>query len=374
MCVLESILTNLDVLPTSSKFHLDKAIGDSIATSGFLVAGWIIDKTSTVSKISVYLSGKKLHQFTEFSLRPDVKKDYPGYKNAENSGFNFFLSNIQQGKQTLQVTATISGKEYIALSKELQVLPFYAFEQDINPPVIIGAIPGSGTRVLYKICTDSGIFMGSNLSHANDALDFYDFFDTWIDTWLYQKINQLSDDKKTKMVQDFRLCVAKHLANIPNENSRWGAKNPRSIHLLSFYHEIYAGLKFIHIVRDGRDMIYANNDLSVIEHGSTILKRKLVEPIDKLHVWSIVNLEAALYGERKLKKNYLRIRFEDMCTNPENTVKTIINFLDLPASDTKNITSSIKTPETVGRWKKHATDLSGITSLDLMALDYFGYL
>lgn len=371
---MESVLTNLDVLPASSKFHLDKTINDSVGASGFLITGWVIDKTSMVSEISAYISGKKVHQFTKFSPRPDVKKDYPKYKNAENSGFNFYVTDIPQGRQTLQVTATISGKEYIALSKELRVVPFYAFEQNINPPLIIGAIGGSGTRVLYKICTDAGIFMGSNLGDANDALEFFDFFNTWIDSWLYQKVNPLPDDKKAKMVQEFRLCVAKHLANISNENSRWGAKNPRSIHLLSFYHELYPGLKFIHVVRDGRDMVYGKNDLSAVEHGEAILKKKVAEPIDKLHVWSMVNLEAALYGERKLKENYLRVRFEDLCSNPEDTVKTIINFLNLPDTDASKIASFIKTPETIGRWKKHAADISGITSLDLTALDYFGYL
>ena len=48
-------------------------------------------------------------------------------------------------------------------------------------------------------------------------------------------------------------------------------KNPRSMFLLPFFDSYFPALKFIHIVRDGRDMAYSKNQNQLHKHGSTLL-------------------------------------------------------------------------------------------------------
>ncbi len=98
-------------------------------------------------------------------------------------------------------------------------------------PIIIGGTPGSGTRVFCQICKDAEIFMGTNLNCSNDALEFINFYDRWINYWLTHKV-----EEKTTMREEFQLCVKKHLKDISGEDTIWGFKNPRNIHLLSFFH------------------------------------------------------------------------------------------------------------------------------------------
>lgn len=236
-------------------------------------------------------------------------------------------------------------------------------------PVIVGGIAGSGTRVFCQICKDAGIFMGTNLNKSNDAMEFFDFYNKWIDQWLGNKVKE-----KKIMIEEFNLCIKKHLENIPGKDTRWGFKNPRSIHLLPFFYEIFPQMNFLHVVRDGRDMCYSTHRVQQIEkQAPIIINKKIEKPEDKLHFWRKVNLEAAFFGKSKLKGNYLRIRFEDICYNPKNAIGLIYEFLGVSNLNFDSSASKIKKPNTIGRWKQH-DDLTEISKLDIEALNHFGYL
>jgi len=243
-----------------------------------------------------------------------------------------------------------------------------------TPPIIIGGSAGSGTRVFCQILIDAGVFMGTNFFPSTfDALDFSKFWDKWTNTWLFEKVNPLTPEEKNNMINEFQNCVNKHLQNMTNDYKNWGFKSPRSIHLLSFLHQQYSKMKFLHIIRDGRDMIYTNWGIPQTQmHSTKILNRELKDPVDLLDLWSIINFDASIYGETKMKENYKRIRFEDLCNNPEHIVKDILNFLGINNSSLTMI-NKIKTPTSIGRWQEHQKDLK-ISKLSIIALEYFGYL
>ncbi len=132
-------------------------------------------------------------------------------------------------------------------------------------------------------------------------------------------------------------------------------------------------MKFLHVIRDGRDMVYSQGRKPQLEmHAPFIINKKLDEPLDKLHLWNKVNLDAANYGKNKLKKNYLRIRFEDLCSNPTNNIELITKFLDVSKIDLTLITDKIKKPETIWRWKQK-DELSDLSKSEMQGLNYFGY-
>jgi len=77
------------------------------------------------------------------------------------------------------------------------------------------------------------------------------------------------------------------------------------------------------------------------------------------------------------KKEYfvlviLRIRFEDLCSNPTNNIELITQFLDVSKIDLTLIADKIKKPETIGRWKQK-DELLGLSKSDMQGLNYFGY-
>ncbi len=75
------------------------------------------------------------------------------------------------------------------------------------------------------------------------------------------------------------------------------------------YTRDFPDLKFIHVVRDGRDMALSSNQNQLRKHGGAILTWNerffRSKPERSLLLWARVNLHAAEFGESNLRENYL---------------------------------------------------------------------
>lgn len=240
-------------------------------------------------------------------------------------------------------------------------------------PVVIGAMGGSGTRIVAKIVQHAGYFMGTNLNISEDAMDFVDFFDHWINRFARTDINE------AQMQDEFATCVAKHRSPIGNGNMDWGWKEPRSIYLLPFFHKYFPRMKFIHVIRDGRDMAFSSNQNQLRKHGEVMLESKYVsyqQPIQTAMLWNKVNLIASKYGETYMKEHYLRIRYEDLCRDTETTINIIYSFLDpCKRTNAHAALKQVKPSQSIGRWRScHDSKLIfGIQSYAKEALVRFRY-
>ena len=88
---------------------------------------------------------------------------------------------------------------------------------------------------------------------------------------------------------------------------------------MPFLDAVMPSLRFLHFVRDGRDMAFSENQNQLVKHGGALLGdelRKAKTPVRSIAVWSRVNAAAADYGESRLGERYLRVRFEDLCEQP----------------------------------------------------------
>lgn len=241
-----------------------------------------------------------------------------------------------------------------------------------DEPVVIGGFPGSGTRVVAIIIQDFGVFMGNNQNVANDALDFMDFYNNWIDLFLQEN---LDEQDKEMMVKEFQTCVKKHLFSLSDKNSKWGFKNPRSFLLLPFIHSFFPRMKFIHVVRDGRDIAYSKKTLpNMKKHSVSMLGKVFENPFDRLELWSIFSMMHVKYCTNKMKNSYMMIRYEDLCTNPEESILRISDFIQQPIKDIEMMKGRINpSKETIGRWKKRGLKNDDISQNAKSALKCFGY-
>lgn len=245
-------------------------------------------------------------------------------------------------------------------------------------PLIIGGSPGSGTRIFCQIAIDAGIYMGNNTNtnFANDAMAFFKFYAKWVNLWLLRKKSPLTITQKKKMIEEFNSCEKLHLASKAANKSLWGFKNPRSILILSFLHKSYPKMKFLHVVRDGRDVAYTKWGAGGFKkHGKALLGKEIKNARDKLQVWSHTHLQASSYGESKMNEhNYFRVRFEDLCYDPKNTIESIKKFWNISDVDLTSTINKVKMVPSIGRWKKHEKEMSNLSKLDLKVLEQFGYL
>lgn len=249
-----------------------------------------------------------------------------------------------------------------------------------SAPLIIGATGGSGTRVVARIARHAGYDLGRNVNSAEDALEFYSFHDRWINRFVRAERHggRLSDVELERMNLEFQSALDRHRPS-SSQTTQWGWKAPRSIYLLSFLHGQFPGLKFIHVLRDGRDMALSKNQNQLNKHGVAVLTwpERLFhsKPERSLLLWERVNLHTAEFGESTLHQNYLRVRFEDLCANPVELTARIVNFLGARIDPESIARAEISPPSTLQRWRSHPPQLiAKREGLGAASLSKFGYL
>jgi hypothetical protein len=249
------------------------------------------------------------------------------------------------------------------------------------PPLFIGGTGGSGTRVVARIAELAGVFMGTYLNHAYDALPTIRRYSEKWNEYVGAKGATLTQVQQRLMNQDLGAALIKHRARIPHPMSPWGVKNPRFIFFLSHLHHCFPELKFIHVIRDGRDMAFAERQYQLEGVGGLYLddlKTRLCgapAPVRSIALWSQVNLETARFGEGILGGRYLRIRLEDLCASPAPLIQKIFEFLDTSSPNLPAALSEVKPPSSLGRWRdQDPALLDRLHAEGRAGLGAFGYL
>jgi hypothetical protein len=256
-----------------------------------------------------------------------------------------------------------------------------AVQTTVPGPNVIGATGGSGTRVVARLVREGGTFIGRNLNAYEDALDLAAYYDRWINRYVAASERGEADELTEEMSAELGDVLAVHCAELPSSAHSWGWKEPRSIYLLRFLNAELPGIRFLHVVRDGRDMAFSDNQKQLLKHGDAVLGGDLLSRIlptrraaRSIDLWSRVNSAAADFGEGELGDRYLRIRFEDLCLEPVDTTARIYRFFGLEGDPEAVALREVRDPGTLGRWK----DRNGRTIDELQrtagpALERFGY-
>jgi hypothetical protein len=229
-------------------------------------------------------------------------------------------------------------------------------------PGVIGATGGSGTRLLAEIVRRGGMFVGSDLNRALDALDFAAFSDRWVGREL-----------PAEAAAELRALVLRQHADADGRPFGW--KEPRSVYLLPFLAAELPGFRFLHVVRDGRDMAFSENQVQLRKHGDAVLGASdEPEALRSISLWRDVNLRAADFGEQELGERYLRVRFEDLCAEPAAATGRVLAFFGLEGDAERIAAEAVEAPRSIGRWRD--ADPETVRALDERAGDAlrrFGY-
>lgn len=226
----------------------------------------------------------------------------------------------------------------------------------LNSPIVIGGIGGSGMRVLVLIFEKLNIYMGRG--HLDETLD-----DTYY-TFIFKRQIKLSSEQFKQYLQ---IYLSLHLGafestkkNIslinkiykmktPQVNScdkhkiyeqikaggtqiispgtvKWGWKEPNSYVYLDKLIKYLPNIKYIHVMRNGLDMVFNCNQNQVMfwENHS----REKLTPSIILNYW--VNTQKRMKNLRKkYPKNILIISYEEFCERPEEFLRKIFKFIEV---------------------------------------------
>jgi hypothetical protein len=241
-------------------------------------------------------------------------------------------------------------------------------------PLVIGAIGGSGTRVFSRIIRHAGVFMGAHVDDQEDSQPVSQFYSEFASEYLAAK-GRLDDRQRKQLSTYLAECLREHLEGLPDPGSSWGVKNSRSILMLPFWHERFPAMRFLHVVRNGLDMAYSQQQNQIRRHGEAVLGAQMDRPGPEQAMlwWAQVNGAAADYGESKLGDGYLRIRLEDLCAAPKRTVRALFAFVQSEAP-LKPAVREVTTPQSLGRWRERSrAEVTRLTALGESALKRFGY-
>ena len=180
------------------------------------------------------------------------------------------------------------------------------------------------------------------LKEFEDCKEFY----TWeIDiTDAQKRLENIADSKRTlSNIFDELFCT---YAEKHSPGSKiWGDKTPMNTLYLDWIGTVFPRSKFIHIIRDGRDV------------ASSYLKMERYDTIlEAANRW-INSIESAQSFGSKIKENYIEIRYEELVTKPEEVIKDTCDFLDI-AYDSKMLDHTKQVKKLGDTDKEHHSNLS----------------
>ena len=256
-------------------------------------------------------------------------------------------------------------------------------------PVTIGATGGSGTRVVHAVLRAGGLFMGApeRLNGPGDAMDIEPALNAHIDPILTAaggldyRMDALPAPVADAARRDLARGIAAFARGAPAGTRRWGWKNPRGMFVLPAIHDLFPGMRFVHLVRDGRDMALSDNWNQPRKHHAALFGGPPPaegDPEAAIRMWAAANLGAADWGERTLGARYLRVRFEDLCAAPAAETERLLAFAGLDGREReaarRAALAAVVPPGSLGRWRRLDRAASaGLSRVAAAALDRFGY-
>ena len=256
-------------------------------------------------------------------------------------------------------------------------------------PVAVGGVGGSGTRVLAQILLAIGYQMGRDLNESLDDLSFTALFkraellplqdhlealDIALAVYLTargvaspQDISAPCHRRRTETLLE---AIAKSspwredgtlqerlpaLATLDVPSERWGWKEPNTMILLPYLLQALPQLRYIHVVRDGRDMAFSANKNQLELWGEYLLGRSIDgrDPADMFDYWCHTQRRVLEFSNQHPTR-ILIINLETAAETPHDTLGAITDFLGVSLPQNYDqLVAFIKAPTSLNRYLAH---------------------
>lgn len=227
-------------------------------------------------------------------------------------------------------------------------------------PIFIGGEGRSGTTLMRVILDSHPSIACGPETHLFRDPKFEEFFNYSLETWgdriakySYNPENYLATCCE-KMIRRFFEQYAKR-----KNKKRWADKTPYNIKAINFFKKIFHEMKFIHVIRDGRDVT------------ASLLRMP----------WGPADTKSAITGWKDIIESskvhrgedyYMEVFYEDLINNFEVTIRKVMDFVGEPyvedltqfyklehdlggESSSKQVINPI-TPTYIGKWKNDLSD------------------
>lgn len=267
-----------------------------------------------------------------------------------------------------------------------------------GPPIAVGGVGGSGTRLIAEWMKWLGVFIGTDLNLANDTLWFTLLFkraeilgcgeDEFLSLTqaliagltggkplpahtqallghLAARDRPLGESVDWLMERSQSLAAA---AALPARDGRWGWKEPNTHLVIDRLWKIRPDLRYVHVVRHGLDMALSANQNQVKLWGTAILGAEAdLSPARSLSYWCRVQQRMQLLLDDNPQRMFW-LDYDALCRNPLDVLPNLLEFLGFDRANAGALASDVRAsgvPRHAGQSLRHfgALDVEYVRSL-----------
>ncbi|MBL4743418.1 MAG: sulfotransferase [Cycloclasticus sp.] len=274
-------------------------------------------------------------------LIPQVR--YFFAENKSQDEFNTF--NIKQNKINQILAKETDGLEFKHKNQEIEK----TLSNLIDSPIILIGRGGSGTRLLSQLLQEVDLFLGNTLNISNDS-------EEWIDSIYDLVINEKAIKNKTFgniEIEILRLNALKILTKKGMDKiNLWGFKLPEIMLCVPELKMAFPKARFIHITRHPITISFRRTHMtSRLDNpiGQLVLKQaynnlkmnfddvtNTPDEINNVISWVYQVKQVLDYVNKISDKDYLHIRYEDICQNYKSSLDQLYKYLDLTKKNANN--------------------------------------
>jgi len=141
--------------------------------------------------------------------------------------------------------------------------------------------------------------------------------------WHFQNDPALPLDR-SGLMQWMRRCCDDLMSQLtaPTGKSRWAEKTPSHVFQIDLIHELYPQAQFIHILRNGRDVVRSLQSMPWAPRNIRWSCRRWVDSV-----------QAARTAAKKLPADkYMELRYEQLVEDPQAAIQRLCDFLHEPVA------------------------------------------
>lgn len=267
--------------------------------------------------------------------------------------------------------------------------------------IAIGALGGSGTRVVAQTLIKMGIYVGNDLNTAYDNLLFTRLFKNpaWYKTASKEDKNQrlslfhkyMSGKRLTinditqlynwsrqnrthKSRKSYYIKQLKQLYKSEKNRTYWAWKEPNTQIYAQEILEYFPRLKYVHVLRNGLDMAFSSNKQQLKNWGwkydiYTDNSDDENELAKKQLAYWVKSTKEVFDITEAFKDRALILNYTNFCNNSAETMDRLIDFLGISISD-QNRKELHELPQDTGsnnRYRRFNTEMFDKENVDFVS-------
>jgi hypothetical protein len=233
----------------------------------------------------------------------------------------------------------------------------------LEPCVVMGR-GHSGTRVVAWMCVHLGLEMGTD-AHVPSGDPADRSFKHHMRVVATRSLD-VTSAAATRFLDRNRFQKAAHgfYRRIGSPAGPWGWKFPETYLIGPYVHETFPRARFIHLVRDGRDIAFKRHLTDVADHrlARAILRRQhalgLPHHLQAALSWALQVERFEAFRATVAAERVLTLRYEALVERPHEAAVTISRFLGVPMTDRcRAYIDAEVTGAHAGTYRREAPDL-----------------